>query len=600
MAVGGQRRRLRRLWLASQFLALLVISFGMGETLTRQSIILAVLFILVVLALVTWRMSPHYRLMVGIAAIALVGIGALDVSFPVSLVLAVMALFLLSFTVQTWLSPTMMALIFVSEVWSRHLALTSRLAASGEVLVMALSFGMLAQRHKQFERERRDLSSTSGELSQTLIQVEYLAFHDALTGLPNRRLLTRRLEESVERVEAWGGCLAVGFIDLDHFKAVNDRGGHALGDRVLKAVAATISRALHASDVLGRQGGDEFILILNSVFNEEEARGRFEEIRRLLDEELMIEGLTVRTTASFGLAFCPKDGTDPEELLRHADSALYQAKESGRNRIGVFTGGLDARPTQTFHFESALRNAIEASQFYLQYQPQVDILTGRVVGMEVSIRWRTDDRSLTYPDAFLPEAQNLGLIEEIDRWVMTRALQEVAVLPWWRQQTLTLAFHLSSASLQSPDFIPYLLQTIQAHAVAPERIEFEIVESAMSHEVAKGPLAHLRQSGFGVVIDDFGLGSTSLSYLRDSAATRLKIDRAFIADLPANDVIPRALVALAKSLRLDIVAEGVESREQAEHLLRLGCDVAQGFYYAPATDLADLQLKYDTHRANPA
>lgn len=556
-------------------------------------------FLLVGFVLIGTRMPPLSRLALGLSGIAAVAVGVAGEPIAVMGTVSATTLFLLAFAAPTWLSPTLLALVFAVEAWLSPAPLPDRVLFVAAVGVQALAFGLLADHQKKRDRERRELYTTSGELTQSLRQVEYLAMHDPLTGLPNRRNLTRRLETSVRRAQEQGEVLAVAFVDLDRFKAVNDGAGHGYGDRVLKAVATAIARRLHPGDVLGRQGGDEFILLISSADSERDAYERIDGLRRGLAEGVTVNGEQVFATASFGVAFYPDDGTSADDLLRHADLALYRAKDEGRNRVSLFNAELEQEASTAFYLDAGLRRALAEQRFHLEYQPQVDILTGRTTGLEALLRWTTEDGRELLPDSFLPEAQKLGLMEEIDAWVLDRAIGEIGALAWWRQYPMTLAVNISATSLESPEFIPRLLQLLTVHGVAPERIEVEITESATSRNPATvaGRLAELRRHGIGIAIDDFGIGYSSLSYLKDFPVTRIKIDRSFVADLAHSDSIPRAIVAVAKSLRLELVAEGVESREQAERLLSMGCDVAQGFYYQPAVPRDNLRLKYTPENA---
>lgn len=588
-------------WMVALYLAAaLVVVAGLAQPARLSSLVAAGVFAVLAFILIGLRVTPLYRLLGGLLAVAAVGYGAQSLPAASLLGVGIGSLFLLSFTVPTWLSPALLALVFVGELAIK--APHAWVVLSG-LLVAAMAFGTLADQQKRLERDRRDLASASSELSHTLKQVEYLAFHDALTGLPNRRLLIQRLEEAVEQCNRDGGTLAVAFIDLDRFKAVNDGAGHSFGDRVLKAVATTISRQLSSGDVLGRQGGDEFILVLRSVNGEREAFDRLESLRRALDAGLLLDQQQVYATASFGVAFFPQDGGSADELLRRADLALYRAKDEGRNRVSLFNTELERQASTAFYLDSNLRRALASEQFFLEYQPQIDILTGRTVGIEALLRWKQDSEETLLPDQFLPEAQKLGLMEEIDAWVLARAISDVANLAWWRHHAVTLAVNISATSLESDMFIPRLLHLLNSHSVSPERLEVEITESVLSRnaEVVVGRLAELRRHGIGVAIDDFGVGYSSLSYLKNFPATRIKIDRGFVADVEQSDSIARAIVAVAKSLRLELVAEGVERRGQAELLLQIGCDVAQGFYYRPSVGLAEVQLKYSPEvEENPA
>lgn len=575
-------------------LATLVIGFGLAQSRRPFTGALVVAFLILGVCLIGVRLWPLPRLILGMVAIALIGYGTSTLPLLTLCLVSGVSMFLMSFVVPTWLSPAILGAIFMGEETVARAPSGFRIIAVAALVVGGLAFGTLAEQQKRLERDRRELSSTSGELSHTLRQVEYLAFHDALTGLPNRRLLTQRLEETIAQQRGENGSVAVCFIDIDRFKAMNDGAGHTFGDRVLKAVAASIGRALQSGDVLGRQGGDEFILVLSSPSSQREAFERIEQLRYTLAEGLMLDGEKVFATASFGVAFYPDDGDSSDELLRHADLALYRAKDEGRNRVSWFNPELEREASTAFYLDAGLRRALAESEFFLEYQPQVDILTGRTVGIEALMRWQSQNRERIPPDEFLPEAHKMGLMEQIDAWVLESAIRDVGGLSWWRQNPITLAVNISATSLESPEFISRLLHFLTVYEVLPERLELEITESVMSRntDTVSRRLAELRCHGVGVAIDDFGVGYSSLSYLKDFPATRIKIDRGFVADVIQSDSIARAIVAVAKSLKLDLVAEGVETSEQAERLLQIGCDIAQGFYYQPSVALSNLQLKY--------
>nr|WP_243239667.1 EAL domain-containing protein [Sulfobacillus harzensis] len=473
---------------------------------------------------------------------------------------------------------------------------TVRLADVFIVALTASALGTLTGWIKRLERERRSYLASRGELNQSLKQVEYLALHDALTGLANRRLVTARLEEAMRQ----GRALAVAFVDLDRFKSVNDSRGHGFGDRLLKAVSQTVARMLEPGDLLGRQGGDEFIIVLDQA---RDVHQTLEAVRRRLEEGIAVDGHRIFSSASFGVAWYPRDGQTADELLRRADAALYRAKEAGRNRIAFYREDMEQEASTALYLETALRRAVEESEFRLVYQPQVDILTGRLTGMEALLRWPAEQDRLFLPDEFLPEAQKLGLMETIDDWVIQRALADVSTLAWWRQERVTVAVNVSATRLEAPDFPRRLLSWLRAANIQPDRVELEITESTMANNprLAAERLGEIRRLGVGVAVDDFGIGYSSLSYLQHLPISRIKIDREFVARIEESDAIGRAIVAIAKSLHLQVVAEGVETRQQADTLLRLGCDTAQGWYYQQAVSIDALRLKYlPLDRENPA
>ncbi len=597
-----QRHGVNRMRLV-YLLATVVSLYSLIRPLPPHAWLEAAVFAAASAVLIFGRLNPATRLLVGFIGSLALALGASRMPFTSLLLVSYSALFVVSFTVPTWLSPALLTGVFVGFAIRLPVSGDIRAGVMLGIAMAGLTFGILANQQKRFERERRNLYTTSGELSQSLRQVEYLAFHDALTGLPNRRLLTTRLEQSLMQAEESGHAVAVVFIDLDRFKSVNDAEGHTFGDRLLKAVAVCINRSLATGDVLGRQGGDEFILVMAPVDSGDEVRERLERIRRKMSDGVELDDQKIFATASFGAALFPHDGRTADELLRHADAALYRAKEQGRNRVAFFSPELQSAAANALYMDSALRRALAESQFSLRYQPQVDILTGRMVGLEALLRWELGTGETLMPAEFLPEAQKLGLMDAIDDWVLERAVGEVSALSWWRHQPVTLAINVSATRFDSPDFTHDLLRVLKQYGMPPERIELEITESMMSRdtEVAVSRLREIRRYGIGVAIDDFGVGYSSLNYLRHLPVTRIKIDRGFVSDLEQNDSIARAIVAVAKSLHLQVVAEGVEEKPQADVLLQLGCDVAQGFYYQEAVPAEALKLKYQPEtQENPA
>lgn len=575
-------------------LAVLVTAAVLSSPQRTASWIAAVVLVMAGVSVIFGRLEPVARLWLGCVLWISFGFGSDRLPLSALVTVGVGAVLVLSFAVPTWLSPVMTTGLFLGlvartpDTWSTKAVVMAGMALAG------MAFGMLAHQQKRLERERKSFYTTSGELTQSLRQVEYLAFHDVLTGLPNRRLTTARLEQALAQAGNAGRSAAVAFIDVDRFKSVNDSAGHSFGDRLLKAVATSIGRSLLPGDVLGRQGGDEFILLMSSVVDTQAAWDRLEVVRRQLQDGLELDGQKIFATASFGVAMFPHDGRTTDELLRHADAALYRAKEEGRNRIAFYSPELEQAASKAVYLDTAIRQALARSEFRLEYQPQVDILTGRLVGVEALIRWDGAAGQVLMPDAFLPDAQKLGLMDAIDDWVMERALSEVSQLPWWRHEPVTLALNVSATRLDSPDFVPHLLDLLKRFPMSPDRLEIEITESVMSRhaELVIAHLRELRRCGIGVALDDFGVGYSSLSYLKHLPVTRLKIDRSFVADVDHNSSIARAIVAIAKSLRLELVAEGVETLEQADGLVHMGCDVAQGFYYAASVPASALQLKY--------
>ena len=417
-------------------------------------------------------------------------------------------------------------------------------------------------------------------------QIAYLAEHDQLTGLPNRFLLAERLAEALTAATAAGGQVALVFIDLDRFKDINDSLGHRLGDHLLQAVAERLVGGLANGEVLARQGGDEFIVLMPGVDGRELAESRARALLELLESPFVTDGNHLHVGASLGLSMFPADAADAEQLLRNADTAMYAAKRDGGGTVRWHTPEMKERVLHRASMEARLRRAIEHGSFELHYQPQFETATGRLFGAEALLRWHDGDEWIA-PDRFIPVAEETGLIVPIGDWVLDNA---TACAARWRDSLpypLRMAINLSPRQFWSGDLLVRVLAAVERHGVDPALIELEITESMLlraegDHVAA---LRTLRQRGMRLALDDFGTGYSSLSYLHRLPFTSLKIDRSFVAALFDDDgnygdgaaLIP-AIVAMAHSLELEVVAEGVETSAQLVHLSEIGVDLHQGFY----------------------
>lgn len=561
-----------------------------------HSVIATAVFLACTVVLIFGRLDPRGRLMMSLAADFVMVDAAFGLSVTRLLIVSVSVLFLFYFVVPSWFTGSLSAGVMIGLVWHRPTSLMIHMDASIALAVEAIVLGFLALHKRQMDRERRDFLTTSGELNQSLQQVEYMAFHDVLTGLPNRRLLMERLESRLAQAGHDGQEVGVGFIDLDHFKSINDAGGHGFGDRLLRAVAVAFGEALRPGDILARQGGDEFILVMAPSPQGEPLAAHAESIRLHLAQGLSIDHQEVFTSASFGLAVFPRDGKTADELLRHADAALYRAKEAGKNRVSLYSAELEHDASAAFYLDVALHRAIQENQFRVHYQPQVDLLTGRLLGIEALVRWYPEENRVVMPQEFLPEAQKIGMADVIDDLVLEQAIQEITALPWWQQQRfISLAVNVSAARFDNVNFADMVDHMLRRYRMPPSRLEIEITESLMVRrpEHAVSQISRLREMGIGVAVDDFGVGYSSLRYLQLLPISRIKIDKAFVANVETNDAIARAIIAIAQSLKLDVVAEGVETARQVQHLLQMGCDRAQGFYYSKAVPSEQLRLRYE-------
>jgi diguanylate cyclase (GGDEF)-like protein/PAS domain S-box-containing protein len=416
-------------------------------------------------------------------------------------------------------------------------------------------------------------------------QLDHLAHYDALTGLPNRLLFQDRLAQAVISATRRHRVVGVMFLDLDRFKTINDTLGHEVGDDILKAVAERLKRCLREGDSVARWGGDEYAIVLADMAHAEDAANV---ARRILDEfsQPVRSGRhELYATASIGITVYPTDDDRVEYLLKNADTAMYRAKESGRNTYQFYTADMNAKAVDRLDLETHLRRAQERDEFRLHYQPQIDLSTGRIVGVEALIRWSRPDRGMVPPVEFIPVAEETGLITSIGQWVLRAALAQAKT---WRDAGLPLvrvSVNVSPRQFRQPDFPASVARMLREAGLPPHSLEIEVTESLLiEHEpTVLARFTELREFGVRFSIDDFGTGYSSLSYLKRFPIDTLKIDRSFVANLPADpdhSAIASAIVSLAHSLRLQVVAEGVETAAQAEFLRSLGCDFAQGYLYS--------------------
>jgi diguanylate cyclase (GGDEF)-like protein/PAS domain S-box-containing protein len=432
------------------------------------------------------------------------------------------------------------------------------------------------------------------ERRQAEARVHHMAYHDNLTGLPNRALLSDRLDRAMMTAERTDRKLAVMFIDLDRFKTINDSLGHQTGDHLLKEVAGRLCRAVRASDTVARLGGDEFVVLVPGIRNADECNRVAEKIIDALASPFPFEGRLLHITPSIGICVYPDDGGDVETLMRHADAAMYHAKASGRNNHQFFTERMNQAAALHFELESSLRGALANEEFELFYQPIMDIGTRQVHTMEVLLRWRRPEHGLILPDHFIPILEENGLVVPVGEWVIRRACEQSMA---WRQmglQPVPLAVNLSPRQFMNRGLIDSIRRILDETGIDPSLIEFEITETAlMQHgEQTLEILGQINAMGIRLSIDDFGTGYSSLAYLKRFPVRKLKIDRAFIKDLEgsAEDrAIVCAIIALSNSLQLSVVAEGVETEGQFEILLQNGCQFAQGYLFSQPTDTAAAQ-----------
>jgi diguanylate cyclase (GGDEF)-like protein/PAS domain S-box-containing protein len=412
-------------------------------------------------------------------------------------------------------------------------------------------------------------------------RLQYLATRDALTGLPNRVLLQERLTQAIAQARRSGRRVGVVFIDLDRFKNVNDTLGHRIGDELLKRVTAALSHALRETDLLARLGGDEFMVIVED-FDDPEVLGRIaQKLQEAISQPFEVEEHDIYVTSSIGISVYPDDGDAPEELLKHADVAMYRSKELGRNTYQFFDADLAERRLKQHTLETALRTAVKENALRLYYQPVVRIADKAIVGAEALLRWHDEEHGDVPPQVFVPLAEESGLIHSLGEWVLRTAAEQCAA---WRRAGLALnvSVNLSGRQFYREDLAQRICAIVREAQCDPSWIELEVTESSLLHDLdaIRRVLQELREQGFGVAIDDFGTGYSSLSHLKHFPIDTLKIDISFISDIetdPGDAAITEAIIALARGLGLRVVAEGVDAREQLEFLSSRGCHCFQGF-----------------------
>jgi diguanylate cyclase (GGDEF)-like protein/PAS domain S-box-containing protein len=422
-------------------------------------------------------------------------------------------------------------------------------------------------------------------------RIAHMAHHDALTGLPNRVLLRDRIQQAIAQAHRNGTQLAVLFVDLDHFKTINDSLGHQLGDRLLQSVASRILVCVREGDTVSRVGGDEFVIVIPGLASSGDASAVAGKILDVLASAFHLHGNDLHVAASIGISLYPADGSDAETLMRHADTAMYHAKDSGRANYQFFTQYMNVAAQQRLALENALRGALENKQFELHYQPLYDLRDRSITGFEALLRWHPEDGAeMIAPEEFIAAAEDSGLIIPIGEWALREALQQAKA---WQSpgRPLAMAVNVSANQLSRSSFVELLRRLVQEIGIDPSLIELEVTESVIIEGAgaARAALDEVAALGVGIAIDDFGTGYSGLAYLKRLPIDTVKIDQSFVRDLtvdPDDAAIVTAIVAMAKSLKVEVVAEGVETEEQLEELKRLGCYRAQGFLLAAPMNAA--------------
>ena len=434
------------------------------------------------------------------------------------------------------------------------------------------------------------------------LQMTHTAHHDVVTGLPNRLLLNDRITQSIALAHRQSRPFAVLFLDLDHFKNINDSLGHAGGDELLQSVSTRLLAGVRSSDTVSRQGGDEFAILLPEITHTEDAATCASKILVALNAPYVIGARTVHVGASIGISLYPRDGGDSETLLKSADMAMYHAKERGRGNFQFFEGAMNLKAVERQSVESELRRALENQEFLLYYQPKVNLDTGDITGVEALIRWQQPERGLVPPSEFVSIAEDCGLIVPIGRWVMREACTQARAWQDAGLQHLRMAVNVSAIEFRAKGFVEYVRKILsetglQARYLVLELTERVLMENAESTAVL---LAELKTMGVHLAVDDFGTGYSSLSYLRQFPIDVLKIDQSFIQKITSNlndSTIIAAIIAMGRSLRHIVIAEGIETQEQIAYLRSQHCEEGQGFLLGPPVDAGDFGLLLETVRA---
>ncbi|MGE5503470.1 MAG: putative bifunctional diguanylate cyclase/phosphodiesterase [Actinomycetota bacterium] len=474
------------------------------------------------------------------------------------------------------------------EIWNRR--------KNGEAYLEWLTINAVLDEHGQVAHYVAVFDDIS-ELHAKDQHIRHQAFHDALTGLPNRSLLIDRLDHAVAAAARGDRKVAVMFIDLDHFKVVNDSLGHDVGDELLKAFAQRIKDGMRKSDTLARLGGDEFVVLATDWANPADLATMAEKILEMLGRPFTIAGHEMRATASIGIALHPADGGDSRTLMKSADVAMYAVKESGRAGYRFFDAGMDRQAMERLTLESALRRAIDEEQFEVHYQPKISLCEQRMAGMEALVRWRHPEHGMISPVRFIPLAEETGLVVPLGEWVLRQCCRQAAA---WRAAGFDpghIAVNVSARQLVLPDFADRVAAIMADEGVPPEAIDLEITETAVMREPERAAeiLADLRARGVRIVLDDFGVGYSSLGYLKRLPIAVLKMDRSFIHDVaedPGSAALAKAIIDLAHALAIEVVAEGVETEAQLKFLSESRCCMVQGYIYARPMPAIEVEQRF--------
>lgn len=482
------------------------------------------------------------------------------------------------------LSLGMLMLVYMGAITSSSFLVNRGIVENIKIKYENTNLAQELSLKRQVETINHELKTEIGERQRAEERIWHLAYHDTLTGLPNRMLLQERLSHALTYAQRRQGMIGVLFIDLDRFKMVNDSLGHGMGDRLLQAVAERLLTTVRSGDTVARRGGDEFVLVLPEITDPGGAVQVADHILESLSSPFKLDKQVLYATPSIGISIYPEDGEDVDTLLKHADIAMYAAKEAGRARSQRFMPAMNARAQELLSLESRLRRAIERSELLLHYQPEVHLLSGNIVAVEALVRWQHPDLGLLMPDRFISIAVESGLIVPLGEWVLKKACAQLKEWHNSGQPKLRVAVNVSANQVKQGNFVELVIRVLQDVGLEPKYLELEITEGVLMDDTSHtlNTLQELHNLGVRIAIDDFGTGYSTLVYLKRFPIDRIKIDRSLVTSISPDrrdeSAIASAIIAMAHSLKLEVIAEGVETQEELDCLISLLCDEAQGYY----------------------
>jgi diguanylate cyclase (GGDEF)-like protein len=515
-------------------------------------------------------------------------------TYILSSLLILAVLFVLTYFVATRMQSRISERLVELDTLSREVSQSGNYSirvpryGEDEIGSLARSFNQMLEtiEENQLERDKANeaLHLNRRRLERAVKDLQYLANYDSLTQLPNRALCMDRIKYALKSASRANSSVAVLFLDLDHFKDVNDSLGHAVGDQLLKATSQRLMERIRSEDTLARLGGDEFVIILNHIQNTENVIDVVEKIVESFEDPFKLSSYEVNTTVSIGVCMYPNDGSDVDSLMKAADAAMYKAKEVGRNTYEFYQSELNQLANRRHQLANELRGAVKNNELYLVFQPQLNLTNNTIIGAEVLVRWHSSVLGHISPGEFIPIAESTGLIKDIGDWVLENTCKTL-VKCLEQDLKIRLAVNLSAMQFKQADLAAQIASVLRKYKIPPRHLEVEITESMLMRDVHKAieALEKIKEMQIRIAIDDFGTGYSSLSYLRRFPLDALKIDQSFVDELVVDNddtAITLAILSMAKSLRLEVVAEGVETAEQLEFLRENACDDIQGYHFS--------------------